>query len=298
MDDQILSLSESLIDEVVGSVGFPKNRFTHQLFKLFFMNIASKLAEIGVPFDRLVASEGLPVASSWCLTRFCDQVQCVGSENILAEGPLLAACNHPGAYDGLVAFSSLRRNDIRWISTEIPFLDLLPSTREHILFTSRTDTHNRMIVLRNAIKHLQSGGALVYFASGHRDPDPAVFRGAEAVIDQWQPIYETFFKYVPQLKVLPVIMSGMVSDKWAHAPLTWLRRKQIDKHRLAEFGQVITQLMHPQKLMLSPTVSIGEAVGERELKEESDGDSLTKAIITRGKQLLHTHCESFGRSYL
>ena len=54
---------------------------------------------------------------------------------------------------------------------------------------------------------------MVYLASGHRDPDPAVFPGAEKGIDDWLNVYELLFNYVPELKVQPVIASGMTTSR-------------------------------------------------------------------------------------
>ncbi len=99
-----------------------------------------------------------------------------------------------------------------------------------------------MLILRKAIRHLQAGGTLNYFGSGHRDPDPVIYPGAEEAFSHWLDVFDVFFRYVKDLKVLPTIVSGVISPKWARHPITWLRRKQIDKQRLAEFGQVIYQL--------------------------------------------------------
>jgi len=294
---EIRLLSESLVDELVGSVGLPKTRFTHWLFWHMFRRVTDRFSRIGAPFDRLVGKQGLPAASDWCLTHFCTNIQSRGNEHIPAQGPLLVAANHPGAYDALVFFSQLKREDILWISTEIPFLRLLPNTRGHILFTSRTDAQNRMLVMRQAVQHLRSGGTLVYFAAGHRDPDPAVFPGASTSIDNWLDVFDSFTKYVPGLQILPAIASGMVSDKWARHFLVKLRRKQIDRHRLAEFGQVISQLLRPGKFFLSPTVSFGKALLAEELKMTSPDGRVRSALMPEARELLRQHMMEFNRQY-
>ncbi|KAF0106015.1 MAG: phospholipid/glycerol acyltransferase [Chloroflexi bacterium] len=296
MESQMIELSESLIDELVGAVGLTKNKINHTIFWLLFRRITNRLAALGAPFDQLAGEKGLPEASAWCLTHFCNPIKTRGGENIPEKGPLLLVSNHPGAYDGLVLFSQLKRRDVCWISSEIHFLNMLKNTREHILFASRSDASNRMLVMRNAIRHLRSGGVLVYFASGHRDPDPAVYDGAESAMDEWLDVFDTFIKYVPGLKILPAVVSGVVSPYWAHHPITWLRRKQIDKHRLAEFGQVITQLMRPGRLMISPAVSFGLPVSESELRQEAVDMNLRAAVIERGKSLLKDHCANVAES--
>ncbi len=290
----IAKLSDSLIDEIVGAAGLPKTRFTHRLGWFFFNKITTSFAHIGAPFDETTRSDGLPKASEVCLTHFCDQVKVQGLENIPASGPLLIATNHPGAYDGLTIFSNLPRKDIKWISTEIPFFRLLPNLQEHILFASREDTRNRMLVLRNAINHLKDGGVLVYFAGGHRDPDPAVYHGASSAIDGWLDVFEMFYKYVSGLRVQPAIISGCVSAHWSRHWLTRLRRKQIDQQRLAEFGQVMSQLMHPGKIFLTPAVSFGKPLSKEALTAEAGEGTLLNALIWQAKTLLKQHCEVFG----
>jgi len=288
----IALLSESLIDEIVGAAGLPKNRFTHRLGWSIFRRITDRFANIGAPFDAIVGSEGLPKASEFCLDFFCNEVKADGIENVPLTGPLLITTNHPGAYDGLVIFSKLPRKDIKWISSEIPFLRLLPNLTQHVLFSSRQDSRSRMVVLRNAIQHLQQGGVLVYFAAGHREPDPAVFPGASTAIDGWLDIFETFTKYVPELLIQPAIASGVVSSHWANHWFPRIRRKQIDRQRLAEFGQVISQLMHPGRIYLSPSVSFGKPMDKTELC--STGEPVLASIIAGAKKLLQHHCGMYG----
>jgi hypothetical protein len=294
MDAEISALSESLVDELVTVLGLPKTVFWHNLFWRMSRGITDRLAALGVTFDRLVDSDGLPAGSAWALTDFCTPVRARGAENIPLEGPLLVVSNHPGAYDGLVIFSKLVRKDIRWISSEIPFLDKLPHVREHILFASRMDTLNRMVIMRGAIRHLRAGGALVYFGAGHRDPDPAVYPDAGKMMDNWLEGIDFFFKHVPGLHLLPCVVSGVVSKKWASHPINWLRRKQIDKQRLSEFGQVITQLLFPHILKLSPAISFGQSAVESDLRLDSTGDKLLPAVIIREKALLIEHCLAYG----
>ncbi|KAF0107802.1 MAG: phospholipid/glycerol acyltransferase [Anaerolineaceae bacterium] len=294
MDAETSALSESLVDEMVTALGLPKTAFWHSLFWRVSRGVTGRLATLGVTFDRLVDTDGLPKASEWMLTDFCHPIPARGAENIPLTGPLLVVSNHPGAYDGLVIFSKLVRKDIRWIGTEIPFLEKLPHVRERILFASRTDAANRMAVMRAAIRHLRSGGALVYFGAGHRDPDPAVYPDAGKMMDDWLEGIDFFFRHVPDLRLLPAVVSGVVSEKWARHPVTLLRRKQIDKQRLSEFGQVITQLLFPRKLMLSPRLSFGASVTGSELRGETSGGSLLPAVIAREKSLLAEHCQSFG----
>ncbi len=291
------NLSESLTEEMVGAVGLPKTRLTHWLFWQLFRGIMRRLAEIGVPFNRITRDQGLPAASQWALTKWCRTPLHRGIENIPSSGPLFIIANHPGAYDALVLFSLMGRKDIQWIASEIPFLHLLPDLRKHIIFASRSDSTQGMIVIRNIVAQLKRGGVFVYFGSGHRDADAAVYAGSEAGIESWLPIVDPLFRVVPGLRVMPVIMSGMVTAKWAHHPLTRLRKKQIDQHRLAEFGQVISQLLYPGKFYVTPAISFARAYSEMDLKAINPSGTCQETIIQIARDLFRQQQQEFSLPY-
>ena len=289
VDDETLSLAKILVDELVGAFGLPRTPFFRGLFWFLFRRILTRFTALGVTFDRITGDEGLPQGSTWALARFSVQVAARGGEHIPASGPLLVVANHPGAYDAFAIYSQLVRTDIQWISTEIPFLDALPHVRPHVIFASRTDARSRISALRSAIRHLKEGGTLLYFGAGHRDPDPSVYPGAAEQIDTWLPGIDVFFRHVPGLQMLPTIVSGVVSPRWAHHPITWLRRKPIDSRRLAEFGQIISLMLHPERQRMDSHVSFGPPLALAALQEESGTKDVLPAVIAREKALLTEH---------
>jgi hypothetical protein len=107
-------------------------------------------------------------------------------------------------------------------------------------------------------------------------------------------VFEIFYKYVTDLKIMPTIVSGVVSPYWAKHPITWLRKRQIDKQRLSEFGQVITQLVKPGKLMITPRISFGEPFTEEELRQAAGTGKLYDAVINRAKNLFQKSSRHFG----
>lgn len=294
MDTNVTNLTKLLISELVGATGLPKRIFFLRLFWIIFHRPLSRFASLGLNFDQRVAEAGLPKASEWVLTNWCSRITANGTQNIPAEGPLLIVSNHPGTYDALIIFSQVDRKDIRWISTEIPFLDNLPHTRNHIIFAPKSNALKRMSAMRSAIRHLRAGGVLLYLGSGQIDPDPAVYPNAADYIEEWLAGIDFFFRHVPGLRLLPTIVSSVVSPKWAHSPITWLRRKGVDKRRLAEFGQGISQLIFPGRLMFKPYVSFGSPVTFETLASESSEENILPAVIARTKTLMAKHCRIYG----
>lgn len=296
MKNQPNELSKLIQDEIIKATGLPPNNFTHSLFWPFLHKLTDHLADLLDHFDDLVGDKGLPEASQWLYMNFCNPARMFRNENLPKEGPLLVVTNHPGAYDALVVFSELNRQDIKWISNDIPAFHLCKNVQKHILYSSNTHPEGRFLVLRNAIQHLQSGGALVYIASGGRDPDPAVYSGADYAIDHWLDTFDTFNKYVHDLRILPTMVSHVISPKWVNHPVTWLRRDERWKQILSEFGQVLYQLSHPGRLMINPAISFGASLSEAEIRKQSGDGNLRTAIIEREQILLKEHLTRFNGS--
>ena len=119
------------------------------------------------------------------------------------------------------------------------------------------------------IAHLKEGGCLLLFGTGLIDPDPAIYPDAENEIGNWSSSIDLFLRQVPQAQVVICIISGIVLPRWAHSPLTWLRRVDWQKRRIAEYGQVIEQLLFPGKPNISPSMTIAAPVGVDELHREN-----------------------------
>lgn len=296
-DAYVQQLSESLVDEVVGAVGLPKTRFYHKLMGRIVNPVTERFAHVGINFERIIKEEGFPSASKWVLSLFCKPAKTYYQAEIPREGPLLVAANHPGAYDSVVYASQLGRKDINLIATEIPYLRLLPLTSSHLIYAARDNSTNRAIAMRQIIRHLRAGGAMIYFASGHRDPDTAVYPGSSRNIDAWLPVFDFFYKYVPGLKILPAIGSGILSERWAYHPVTRVRRKQLDRQRLAEFCQVISQLIRPGNLLVTPAVSFGKAVSQQDLEKDGVNGDYQGAIVAQGQALLQDHVQHFNYQF-
>ena len=250
------------------------------------------MAEIGVTFDRLCREEGLTTASTWALTNWCSGIRSRGAEGVPADGPLLVVSNHPGTYDALVIASELGRPDLRIIVSDIPFLKRLPHACGLFYFVDE-EVGGRALAARRAIRHLQSGGALLLYGTGLIDPDPALFADAALTFERWSRSAELFLRRAPQTRVIPCVVSHAVAAGWVHSPLTWLRRDPIDKRRLAEFGQVIQQLFRPGSLYLSPRVSFGAPLEAARLFDQGKS-SLMANLVQSERALLEEHCRAFG----
>jgi hypothetical protein len=288
VDAEIKALGDTLIGEIFQAIGFAKTGLASRRLGGIFRKPADRLAFIGATADRMIAAQGFPAACAWMMSHWVKEVITAGAETVPQEGPLLVISNHCGAYDFLVIPAQLNRKDIAIIASNIPFLKNLPNACQHLFFTT-DKASDRMLAARRGMQHLRGGGALLLFGTGLIDPDPAVYPDADKHIENWSPSIDLFLRAVPESQVLISIASGILSSRWAYHPITQLRRIDWQKRRLAEFGQVIEQLLFPGKLYVSPRVSFAPPASTEVLRIESQGNRLLPAVIARGKALLARH---------
>jgi Acyltransferase len=258
-----------------------------------FARATRRLADIGVTFDQLCASDGFPAAAAWALANWCRDVRGAPAGELPAGSPLLIVSNHPGTYDALVITSRLRRTDVRIVASQIPFLQHLPHASRHFLFVSM-DPAVRAGALRRALVHLKRGGSVLLYGSGVIDPDPALYPRQSADFGNWSRSIELFLKSIPQLSVLLSVVSHAVSPGWARNPIQWLRRTPLDRRRLIEFAQVMQQLCLPGSLYLSPRVSFSQPISAEELGCGDHKGDLVSALACLEQRLLARHLEVFG----
>jgi hypothetical protein len=203
-------------------------------------------------------------------------------------GPLLVVSNHPGATDSVCITAGLGRDDLKIIVSEVPFYRTLPEISQHFIYATK-DQHTRMASFRNSLRHLKNGGALLLFATGRIDPDPLVMPGAEEELEAWSESINFFFQMMPDLPVVISLTSGVVSKKFASHPITRLRDKTIDKRRLAEFLQILVQMVSGTKLRLRPFVTFSQPYVLDELMDSYPGQKPVQALINEAKTHLKIH---------
>jgi hypothetical protein len=216
---------------------------------------AERLARQVATYDEVVGDWGLGAGGAWALERMARAVEVEGSERVPAEGPVLLAANHPGLADSLALFASIARRDLRVVAADKPFLDALPNTSRYLIPVSE-ESSGRLGAVRTAARHLKHGGALLTFPGGRIEPDPAVLPGAEAALGLWSESLDLFARLVPELTVVPVVVSGVLSPIALRNPLIFVRRRRRDREWLAATLQMLT----PALRNVTTRVAFGEPV--------------------------------------
>jgi hypothetical protein len=106
-----------------------------------------------------------------------------------------------------------------------------------------------------------------------------VLPGAAAALDSWSSSFDLLARFVPELTVLPVIVSGVISRRALRHPLTYLRRKPADRQWLAALLQLQLRSLQRQRVR----VAFGNPL---RLAELAPSAPLSAAIRDEARRLL------------
>jgi len=281
----IQSLTETIIYELTKAFALPQTMWAKRLIRLIFGKAARAAAKIGMELDQAVAEGNVMGGARWILPRFVRSHEAKGKENIPPDGPLVIAANHPANIDSIVISAHVSRPDYKIIIGDIPFFENLPHVSEHAIYTpDPSDVLGRMKVVRESIRHLRSGGALLIFPRGGIEPDPEFMPNPECEFQHWSRSLEIFLARVPRLQILITMVSGVISQSSIRHPITWFRKDRPDKQRLAFLYQLTLQMLTGKEIFgLTPRVTFGEVI------HSDDHDHLLAEVERAANITLQTH---------
>lgn len=285
---QVDALRRSITDEFLIALGLtPHSRLRRWLEPLIAPPV-TRFARMAFDFDQRIALSGLVEAARHLVSPFVNGIVVCGAESIPAEGPLLVASNHPGAYDSLALAASLGRDDLKIVVSGVDMLRRLPETARHMIYVA-SDVPGRWTVVRETIRHLQAGGAALIFPTGLVDPDPEQQPGSDEALDSWSPSLSLILSRVPQTCLVPAIVSGVLARACLRNPIARLPKAAWEKRKLAEFLQVSQQLAFHRSFSLTPHISFGRPMTATDLRRQAGSQGLLPAVIENARSLLAAH---------
>ena len=250
---------------------------------------ARNITQLVFQYEHLVGETDLVQASRWLLPHFTRSVRAIDAPTLPPGAPLLVVSNHPGVMDAMALFAWLARPDLKVITAARPILTLLPNIAQHLLLLPDGEAGGRRIrVLRAALAQLRGGGALLHFPAGRIEPDPAYYCCASHSLVDWSGSIALFTRQVPQLRVVPVAVSGVISLRalrswparlyregrrrsWVAATLQVMFSRWRDCEVTLRFGaplgagpQVATQVQESMRALLRASLRPGQAGREGE----------------------------------
>lgn len=291
--DALSSLTEINLDDLVISFGWENYRRLARGLRAVFRGVARKFAGQMLDFDDAVGQVGLPSAGRQALRRYVRSARLYSAP--LPAGPFLALSNHPGTVDTLALFSALNRADLRIIAVDRTFLKSLPNVSERLFYVT-DDAGARMSLVRQVSAHLRSGGAALTFPGGEIEPDPNVYPGAIEALQSWTDSVGVFLRMAPETPILPVLVRGVLWEKTANHPLSYVKKKRDERETLAAAFQFLIQVLFNRK-PLDVTVQIGKPITVAELGSK-ETQIIHQAVLAEMQRLIENPPEGEGVSIL
>lgn len=275
------------------SIRLPNRSLPRKFGDLLFGNFLSNVIDTGLTYDRLIGERSMAEACEWLSLRLGSPPVVKGVENIPVTGPALLVSNHPGYYEGFAVLSQLPRDDLKVIAGGgIPYFNELPNTQKFIYYTDHS-APAQVRVLRQAVRHLRSGGILLIFPTGQADPDPDVMEGAEQSITTWSESVALMLRQVKDIQLVPTITSGIIRGKYLRHPFARMQKKPRLRIRAAGLFQMLDQFKREGVPPISrPRISFGKPVSGKELMERAGGPEIMPLVIEEAQSLLRAHMSS------
>jgi 1-acyl-sn-glycerol-3-phosphate acyltransferase len=275
--NQLDILTRINLQDMLDNFGWSNLRRGRGIVERLFWSPARLLAHQVIDFDQHAGNVGLQTAARELLDKYVGEVRVIGAENVPATGGLILASNHPGMTDTLACFTALPRTDLFAVSADRPFLRTLPNIAQRMFWVSEKSSE-RMTVVRQVSRYVQSGGAVLICPAGQIEPDPASMPGAIESLNDWSESLGLFVRLAPDSVIVPTCVSGVIFAPALRNPLTRLRKKQEDRERLAATIQAAIQSAGWIKQRMRVTVEFGKPMRAADLIPLGDVASITRTV--------------------
>lgn len=288
-------LTQINLDDLVSSFGWDNRPFLARTLRGLFYKPARTFAEQMIEFDNAVGTCGLPDASRLLLRRYAREMRVFGADPSTGSGQrlvpasaFLALSNHPGMADTLALFAALNRPDLKIIALDRPFLNALPNTSKQ-LFYVKDDSAARMTLVRQVSAHLRAGGAALTFPAGHIEPDPDVYTGAVASLDNWTDSVGVFIRMAPETAILPILVRGVIREKSTRHGLLKIKKTREEKEKLSAALQLLAHVVFKQN-DVHIRVQIGRPIYAKDLGSTKT-QVIHQAVLAEMKNLIENPLE-------
>lgn len=293
---QLDTLTRINLDDLVSSFGWERHPPLAGILRRTFIKPARKFASQMVDFDDLVGQAGLAEGSRAVMRKqYVRDVRIHGLEHVPQNGPALFLSNHPGMADTISLFAAVSRTDLKIIALHRPFLESLANTTRQLFFIDG-DPSRRMNAVRQVSNHLRSGGSILTFPAGEIEPDPRVHPGALDSLDNWTDSAGVFLRFARDVKVVPVLVSGVIWERTARHWLTRLKRTRLEREKLAAALQLLAIIQRDARPN-TVHVQFAEPITFDEIGS-TDSQAVHEAVIKRMRGLIEHEPTDEGVSAL
>jgi hypothetical protein len=121
------------------------------------------------------------------------------------------------------------------------------------------------------------------------EPDPELMAGAKESIEQWSPSLEIMLRKVPAAQLQISLISGVIQPAFMQNPIVRLRRTLFARQKLAEFIQIMQQMVLPKSVHTEANITLSKPLAVSDFGNER----MMPMIIRAGQSLLAEHITHF-----
>ncbi len=288
------NLTQINLDDLINALGIQNHRTLTRITRFIFRGAARKFAKQMIDFDTVSGAQGLACGARMTERLYVKDVRVFGLDH-LPGSAFLALANHPGMTDTLALFAALKRDDLKIIALDRPFLLSLPNISKQLFYVTDNPA-DRVALVRHVSAHLRTGGAILTFPAGHNEPDPDVYDGAVDSIPSWTDSVGVFLRLAPQTPIVPILVRNVVWKRMAGSPIIRIKHTRDERELLVVALQLLAMVMFDIK-PVTVKVQIGKPITVKELGTTGT-QVIHQAVLAEMKRLIENPPEGKGKSVL
>ena len=276
------ALTKINTSDFLEAFGLEQVRVGRRVLELLCKPAARRFAEAVFAYDEAVGRTCLCEGAATILRQNVASLHASGVACIPPDGPLLVVANHPGLTDTVALFASLPRKDLCIVAADRPFLRAITETSKRIIYLKERSDF-QITALREVVRRLDEGRAVLIFPGGQIEPDPSISTDAAKALEGWSRSLGLIVRLAKDIRVVTAIVSGVSSPNAQRHPLTKIRRAKKDRERLG----AVLQLMMERYRSVEVKVCFGEPLTRAALLENGEGaEAITRLIIDDARRLI------------
>jgi 1-acyl-sn-glycerol-3-phosphate acyltransferase len=288
------TLTQINLDDLIDALGIQNHPMLTHITRFLFRGEARKFAKQMIDFDSLAGALGLADAARRTERLYIRDVRVFGVDH-LPDSAFLALSNHPGMTDTLALFAALKRDDLKIIALDRPFLLSLPNISKQLFYVTE-NANDRVLLVRHVSAHLRNGGSTLTFPAGHNEPDPDVYGGAVDSLQSWTDSVGVFLRLAPQTPIIPIVVRSVVWKRLARSSITRIKRTRDERELLVVALQLLAMVMFNIK-PVTVTVQIGKPITVKDLGT-TETQVIHQAVLAEMKRLIENPPEGEWQSAL
>lgn len=271
-------LRRIVLEDIKTSAKLNRRKLISWLIDRLGSKPAGWLADLLSRIDEQLAETSLSETAIRAISTLSDGLEINSQEAVPTSGPLLVVANHPGLIDILGVLAILRREDVKIVAQRKGFMRVLRNINR-LMLTLDPDSNSKLKTIREIIQALNNDMVVIIFPSGQLEPDPAIVPDAAIALQGWSDSIGVFLDKVPKTKLLPVLVSGILTEKAWNSRFAKLGSNQKRRQQFAMATQFIAQRISKNSHWKRPLrIDVGQAKLPEELDPTLDPRKLNLAV--------------------